>query len=236
MGHHRQSQTSGRNVTFSTVDFNKKLIEHEPEPKRSKSWRKNSLKGIFRKMKSITNNSFDLGPEAGESEMEISGPILISSSSEARAKTSPNAGSYSFSTQKVTLEGLSISELDNSVSHSVAESPQSSTKLGSGVQIINRVDGFFIPNQDSGHTQRQIDQPNLTQGGNDSLNGMSNSIEDSSGVHPRLVFKKSNPLAPDPFSYEADNSSIKKGADIGQTTSTRNGIDKLAKVIKWKRK
>ena len=235
----RQSQTSSRNVTFTTVDFNKKLIEHEPEPKRSKSWKKNSLKGIFRKMKSITNNSVDLAPEAGESEMEISGPILISSSSEARAKTSPNAGSYSFSTQKVILEELSISELDNSVSHSVYESPdQRSTKLGSGVQIIDRVDGFFIPNpnQDSGHTQSQIDRPNLTQGRNDSLNSMPGSIEDSSGVHPRLVFKKSNPLAPDPFSYEADNSSIKKGADTGHTTSSRNGIDKLAKVIKWKRK
>ena len=234
-----QNQTSSRNVTFSTVEFNKKLIQHEPEPKRSKSWRKNSLKGIFRKMKSITNNSADLEPEPEESEMEISGPILISSSSEVRAKTNsnPNAGSYSFSTQKVTLEELSISELDNSICHSVSESNQRSPNLGSGVQIINRVDGFFIPNQDSSHTdQSQIGKPNLTSGRHDNLNSISGSVEESSGVHSRLVFKKSDPLAPDPFCYryEAENSSIKKGADVGHTS--KNGIDKLAKVMKWKRK
>ena len=227
-----QNQTSSRNVTFSTVEFNKKLIQHEPEPKRSKSWRKNSLKGIFRKMKSITNNSADLEPEPEESEMEISGPILISSSSEVRAKTNSNPNAGSFSTQKVTLEELSISELDNSICHSVSESNQRSPNFGSGVQIINRVDGFFIPNQDSS----QIGKPNLTSGRHDNLNSMSGSVEESSGVHPRLVFKKSDPLAPDPFSYryEAENNSIKKGADIGHTS--KNGIDKLAKVMKWKRK
>ncbi|KAL5270484.1 hypothetical protein ACHWQZ_G001265 [Mnemiopsis leidyi] len=225
----KPSLSSSRNVTFSTVDFNKKLIEHEPEPKRSKSWRKNSLKGIFRKMKSIKNNSVDLEPDVMEPEMEISGPILISSSSEARAKTSANAGSYSFSTQKVTLEELSISELDNSVSCPVPESPRRSTQLGNGVQIINRVDGFFVPNPDTG----QIDMLNPTPNLDDKPDNPSGSVEKSSGVHQRLVFKKSDPLAPDPFSYQTKHSFLKKGAEVEQ--NTRTGIDKLAKVIKWKR-
>ena len=210
---------SAKNVTFSNLDFNKKLIESEPGPKRSKSWKKNSLKGIFRKMKSKTNSGGDLETATIEPEMQISSPILISSSSQSRIKqkSEPNAGSYSFSTQRVTLEDLSFSEL---------ESSQSSRVTSNGVQIINRVDGFFIPNQGHSSTDKQRGH-----------HAPPEAVGTGKGCqydNKRLVFKKSDPLAPDPFSFQTDKSSVQRTMDLEQ--STKNGIEKLAKAIKWKRK
>ena len=217
---------SSRNVTFSTADFNKKLIEHEPEPNRSKSWKKNSLKGLFRKMKSKSsiNHGVDLEPETIEPEMQISSPILISSSSQSRAqqKSGPNAGSYSITTQKVTLEELSVSELDIS---------QTSAALSSGVQVINRVDGFFIPNQN----QYGLSNALSIQNSASKEHVVRGQEEDMSGAQQRLVFKKSDPRAPDPFSYQTEKHyKARRGGDLEQ--STKSGIEKLAKVMKWKRK
>ena len=217
---------SSRNVTFSTADFNKKLIEHEPEPNRSKSWKKNSLKGLFRKMKSKSsmNHGVDLEPETIEPEMQISSPILISSSSQSRTqqKSGPNAGSYSITTQKVTLEELSVSELDIS---------QTSAALSSGVQVINRVDGFFIPNQN----QYGLSNASSIQNSASKEHVVRGQEEDMSGAQQRLVFKKSDPRAPDPFSYQTEKHyNARRGGDLEQ--STRSGIEKLAKVMKWKRK
>eukprot|EP00116_Pleurobrachia_bachei_P019344 sb/3479606/ len=219
-----------QSVDISSIQqFNRDLIAKEPEArtaKSGKSWKKGSFKGLIKKMKTPKSSSspdfFEDDPDRPE--LDISGPIMVSSSvrtnnTEHLVTDAARSGCYSISTQKVVL---------NDTLSEVSECPEFSST--SNIDKVDRVNGFFLPNS-SQKKVKFLDESELA-------------VYNTQ----RLVFRKIDPTAPDPFSLPLQgsgggrdrvntlNSGTKSGGRDRVNSGTRSGIEKLAKAIKWPKK